>query len=334
MSAATPSITHGGALEASPRRRVPWRAAVRKIVGAIIVLWAAATLCFLLEELSPGDPAIAVLGGSGARPTPEQIHQVDEKYGLDDPILTRYFRFIGNLAHGDLGTSYQYKQQVTSVISEQVGPTLVLIFASTLLAWVIAIPVTLWSAGRGRVRSSLGSGFEAFFAGVPPYWLGLVLLVVFAFELGWFPVTGGTSADALFLPALTLALPLAGFLGQVTRDEFERGLKQPFAISARMRGASEGEVRRRHVLRHALLPGITLTGWAIGATISGAVLVEVIYARPGLGQVLVQAVSNQDLPVVVGITMLVALIYVAVNLVVDLLYVLVDPRLRTAGAVS
>jgi peptide/nickel transport system permease protein len=331
---ATPSITHGGALEAPPRRRVPWRTVVNKLLGAILVLWAAATLCFAMQELSPGNPALAILGGSGARPPQSEIEATEVRYGLNDPILQRYGRFIGNLATGDLGTSYQYKQPVTSLISEQVGPTLVLIFVSTALAWLIAIPVTLLSAGKGRLRSSLGSGFEAFFAGVPPYWLGLVLLVVFAFELGWFPVTGGTSPEALLLPALTLALPLAGFLGQVTRDEFERGLKQPFAVSARTRGASESEVRRRHVLRHALLPGITLTGWAIGATISGAVLVEVIYARPGLGQVLVNAVSNQDLPVVVGITMLVALIYVVVNLLVDLLYVLVDPRLRTAAEVA
>jgi len=331
---ATPSITHGGALEAPPRRRVPWRTVVNKLLGAILVLWAAATLCFAMQELSPGNKALAILGGSGARPSQATIEATEEKYGLDDPILQRYSRFIGNLATGDLGTSYQYRQPVTSLISEQVGPTLVLVFVSTLLAWVISIPLLLFTAGKGRFRSSFGSGFESFFAGVPPYWLGLVLLVVFAFELGFFPVTGGTSIDALFLPALTLALPLAGFLGQVTRDEFERGLKQPFAISARTRGASEGEVRRKHVLRHALLPGITLTGWAIGATISGAVLVEVIYARPGLGQVLVNAVSNQDLPVVVGITMLVALIYVAVNLVVDFLYVLVDPRLRTRTEVA
>jgi peptide/nickel transport system permease protein len=306
---------------------------VNKLLGALVVLWAAATLCFVLQELSPGDPAIAVLGGSGARPTEQQLEAVNEQYGFNDPILQRYGDFIGNLATGDLGTSYQYKQPVTTVISEQIGPTIVLISVSTALAWLIAVSSTLLSAGHGRLRSSLGSGFEAFFAGLPQYWLGLVLLVVFAFELGWFPVSGGTSLDALFLPALTLALPLAGFLGQVTRDEFERGLKQPFAISARSRGASESEVRQRHVLRHALLPGITLTGWAIGATISGAVLVEVIFARPGLGQVLVNAVSNQDLPVVVGITMLVALIYVVVNLLVDALYVLVDPRLRTAGAV-
>lgn len=333
MSSA-PSITHGGALEAPSRRRVPWRSAVNKVLGAIVVLWAVATLCFFLQELSPGDPAIAVLGGSGARPTAQQLEATNEKYGFNEPVLERYGEFIGNLASGDLGTSYQYKQPVTTLIKEQVGPTLVLIFVSTALAWVIAVSTTLFTAGRGRIRSSLGSGLEAFFAGLPPYWLGLLLLVVFAFELGWFPVTGGTSPDALLLPALTLALPLAGFLGQVTRDEFERGLKQPFAISARTRGASESEVRQRHVLRHALLPGITLTGWAIGATISSAVLVEVIFARPGLGQLLVNAVSNQDLPMVVGITMVVALIYVVVNLIVDLLYVVVDPRLRTAqGAI-
>ncbi|MGV1049793.1 MAG: ABC transporter permease [Solirubrobacterales bacterium] len=330
MSSA-PSITHGGALEAPSRRRIPWRSVVNKLLGAIVVLWAAATLCFFLQELSPGDPAIAVLGGSGARPTEQQIEAVNEKYGFNKPLLERYGEFIGNVARGDLGTSYQYKQPVTTVISQQVGPTLVLISVSTALAWVIAVATTLFTAGRGRVRSSVGSGVEAFFAGLPQYWLGLVLLVIFAFELGWFPVTGGTSPEALLLPALTLALPLAGFLGQVTRDEFERGLKQPFAVSARTRGASESEVRRRHVLRHALLPGITLTGWAIGATISGAVLVEVIFARPGIGQVLVNAVSNQDLPVVVGITLLVALIYVVVNLLVDLLYVLVDPRLRTSA---
>lgn len=327
----TPSITHGGALEAPSRRRLPWRSVVNKLLGAIVVLWAVATLCFFLQELSPGDPAIAVLGGSGARPTEQQLEQVNEQYGFNDPVLERYVDFIGNVARGDFGTSYQYKQPVTTVISEQVGPTLVLVFVSTAFAWLIAVATTLFTAGRGRLRSSVGSGFEAFFAGLPQYWLGLVLLVIFSFELGWFPVTGGTSPDALFLPALTLALPLAGFLGQVTRDEFERGLKQPFAISARTRGASESEVRQRHVLRHALLPGITLTGWAIGATISGAVLVEVIFARPGLGQVLVNAVSNQDLPVVVGITILVALIYVVVNLLVDLLYVIVDPRLRTTA---
>lgn len=328
----SPSITKGGALERPPRRRLPWQTALKRIAGALAVMFAAATLAFGLQELSPGDPAIAVLGGSGARPTPQQIEDVNEEYGFTKPVLERYAIFIGDLARGDLGTSYQLKQPVATIILEQLGPTMVLMAVSLLMAWAIALATTLLTAGKGRLRSSLGSGVEAFFAGLPQYWLGLVLLVVFAFELGWFPVTGGTSLDALVLPALTLALPLAGFLGQVTRDEFERSLKQPFTVSARARGVSESEVRWRHALRHAVLPGITLSGWAVGATISGAVIVEVIFARPGIGQVLVNAVSGQDLPVVVGITLLLAAVYVVVNLLVDLIYTIVDPRLRTAGA--
>lgn len=328
----TPSITQGGALERPPRRRLPWQTALKRVAGALAVMFAAATLAFGLQELSPGDPAIAVLGGSGARPTPQQIEDVNDEYGFNRPVLERYADFVGDLAQGDLGTSYQRKQPVATVILEQLGPTMVLMAVSLLLAWAIALTTTLLTAGKGRFRSSLGSGLETFFAGLPQYWLGLVLLVVFAFELGWFPVTGGTSLDALVLPALTLALPLAGFLGQVTRDEFERSLKQPFAVSARTRGVSETEVRWRHALRHAVLPGITLSGWAVGATISGAVIVEVIFARPGIGQVLVNAVSSQDLPIVVGITLMLAAVYVVVNLLVDLLYTIVDPRLRTAGA--
>lgn len=330
----TPSITHGGVLEAPPRRRLPWQTAVKRLLGAIAVMWAAATIAFFLQEISPGDPALSILGGSGARPSQAQIDAVNEQYGFNRPVLERYGEFVGDLAQGDLGISYQYKQPVTTVISEQIGPSMVLMTVSILFAWVIAVAMTLLTAGHGRLRSSLGSGVEAFFAGLPQYWLGLVLLVVFAFELGWFPVTGGTSLDALILPALTLALPLAGFIGQVTRDEFERGLRQPFALSARARGVSETEVRWRHVLRHAVLPGITLSGWAVGATISGAVIVEVIFARPGLGQVLVNAVSAQDLPVVVGITILLAAVYVVVNLLVDLLYVVVDPRMRSSMAVA
>jgi len=330
----TPSITHGGVLERPPRRRLPWQTALKRLLGAIAVMWAAATIAFFLQEISPGDPALSVLGGSGARPSQQQIDAVNEQYGFNRPVLDRYAEFVGDLAQGDLGVSYQYKQPVTDVITEQVGPTMVLMTVSILFAWIIAVASTLISAGHGRLRSSVGSGLETFFAGLPQYWLGLVLLVVFAFELGWFPVTGGTSLDALILPALTLALPLAGFIGQVTRDEFERGLRQPFALSARARGVSEKEVRWRHVLRHALLPGITLSGWAVGATISGAVIVEVIFARPGLGRILVDAVSAQDLPVVVGITLLLAAVYVVVNLLVDLLYVIVDPRMRSSMAVA
>jgi peptide/nickel transport system permease protein len=302
--------------------------AARRVLAALGVLLAAATIVFALEQLMPGDPGVAVLGGAGAHPSPDQIAQVDHEYGFDRPVLAQYATFMEDLARGDLGESYLLKQPVTTVIAQQAGPTLALTFVALLLSWAIAVGVTLLTAGTGRVRSSLGSGLEALLAGLPQYWLGIVLLVVFAVQLQWVPVAGGTSAQGLILPALTLALPLAGFLGQVTRDAFSDALEQPFAVSARARGMGEGAVRRRHVLRHAVLPGITLSGWALGALLSGSVIVEVIYARPGLGQLLVNAVNQQDLPVVVGITLLVALVYVIANLLVDLLYVVVDPRLR------
>jgi peptide/nickel transport system permease protein len=167
-------------------------------------------------------------------------------------------------------------------------------------------------------------------AGLPQYWLGIILLVVFAFRLRWFPVEGGTGVQGLVLPALTLALPLAGFIGQVTRDEFSAVLEQPFVISARTRGMSDTGVRTRHVLRHSILPGITLSGWALGSLFSTAVIVEAVFARQGLGQVLVNAVSQQDIPVVIGVTLLVALVYVVANLLVDLVFLIADPRMRQA----
>ena len=301
---------------------------LRRLAAAAGVLLAAATVVFFLEQLMPGNPAVAILGGAGAHPSNAQIAAVDHQYGFDRPVLAQYASYLGRLLRGDLGSSYGLHQRVTQVIGDQIGPTLVLTGTALLLAWALSVASTLLSAGRGRVRQAIGSGAEVVLAGLPQYWLGLVLLVVFAIQLHWVPVVGGTSLRGLVLPALTLALPLAGFLGQVTRDEFSSALDQPFAVSARARGMGERELRRRHALRHAVLPGITLSGWAIGALLSGSVIVEVIYSRPGVGQLLVGAVNNQDLPVVVGVTLLVALVYVVANLLVDVLYRVADPRLR------
>ena len=197
------------------------------------------------------------------------------------------------------------------------------------LAWIIALLTILLTARRKkRVVSSLGSGWEIFSAGLPYYWLGVILLVVFCIELKWLPVQGGTSVEGLILPALTLAIPLGGFIGQVTRDEFEKVLDQPFVTSARARGMGDMAVRVKHVLRHAILPAITLSGWALGALISGAVIVETVFARPGIGQMIVGAAEHRDVPLVSGVVMLVALIYVVANILVDIAYAIVDPRLR------
>jgi peptide/nickel transport system permease protein len=326
--AETPGTT---AIGVKPRR-APWLKRIAwRILGAIFVLWAAATFTFFVQELLPGSKATLILNqehGTQQTYSASQLKPVEEKYGFDEPVTTQYFNYIKGLAHGDLGNSYQEHKPVLTIIGEQVGPTLVLTITSLILAWIFALGTILLTARRKRVVSTLGSGWEIFSAGLPYYWLGVILLVVFSIELKIFPVAGGTSIEGLVLPALTLAIPLAGFIGQVTRDEFEKVLDQPFVTSARARGMGDFAVRVKHVLRHAVLPAVTLSGWALGALISGAVIVETVFARPGIGQMIVTAASNRDVPLVSGVVMLVAFIYVVANILVDIAYAIIDPRLR------
>ncbi|MDX1891305.1 ABC transporter permease [Mycolicibacterium sp. 050158] len=307
-------------------RQIAWR-----LAGVVGVLWGAATLTFVIEQLMPTDPAQTILGGAGAKPTPDQLAAVRTQYGFDKPVVVQYFDYLGGLLRGDLGTSYVRKQPVSDIIGQQLGSTLTLTITALVASWLIAVVVTLLTAHRGRALAAIGSGLETLLAALPQYWLGIVLLVVFAFSLHVLPVVGDGGPEGLVLPTLTLALPLAGFLGQVTRDEFSSAMEQPFAVSARARGMSDFAVRWRHALRHAVLPGLTLSGWALGSLFSTAVIVEAVFVRPGLGRVLVDAVKSQDMPVVVGVTLFVAAIYVVANLLVNLAFGRIDPRLRRAA---
>lgn len=305
-----------------------------KVLGAIAVLWAAATFTFFVQAALPGDRATLILNqdsGQIIKRSEAELASINQKFGFDDPIYAQYVNYVAGLAQGDLGTSYRMKAPVREIIAEQIWPTIFLTIAALVAAWIMALALTLLTAKRGRVASSLGSGYETFTAALPHYWLGVILLVVFAIELQLFPVEGGSSLIGLVLPALTLAIPLAGFLGQVTRDEFEKVLDQPFVTSARARGMGDFAVRWRHALRHAVLPAITLSGWAIGALFSGAVIAEIIFARQGIGNILVNAANMRDIPLVSGIVMLVALIYVIANLLVDLAYRVVDPRIGASS---
>jgi peptide/nickel transport system permease protein len=307
------------------------RRVISRLAGVVGVLWGAATCTFIVEQLMPTDPAQTILGGAGAKPTPEQLAAVRAQYGFDKPVIVQYFDYLGGLLRGDLGTSYVRKQPVSDIIGQQLGSTLTLTIVALIASWLIAVVVTLLTGHRSRGLAALGSGLETLLAALPQYWLGIVLLVVFAFTLHWLPVVGDGGPEGLVLPTLTLALPLAGFLGQVTRDEFSSAMEQPFAVSARARGMSDLAVRWRHALRHAVLPGLTLSGWALGSLFSTAVIVEAVFVRPGLGRVLVDAVTSQDMPVVVGVTLFVATIYVVANLLVNLAFGRIDPRLRSAA---
>ncbi|GAA3221058.1 ABC transporter permease [Dactylosporangium siamense] len=304
-----------------------------KAVTSVVVIVAAASVTFFAQLAVPGDRANTLMNlqtGQDKKWSVDELAPLNERFGFDDPVIVQYLDYVTGLFHGDLGTSYTQKRPVTEVIGGQLLPSLTLTGAALLVAWALALGITLLTVKRGRFLTSLGTTWEALTASLPHYWVGVVLLVVFAVQLRVFPIIGGTSALGTVLPVLTLAIPLAGFLGQVTRDEFEQVLQQPFVTTARTRGMSDLGVRVQHVLRHAILPAITLSGWALGALVSGAVIAENIFGRPGIGQVLVTAVNTRDLPTVSGIVLVVAAIYVVANLLVDLAYAIVDPRLRAA----
>lgn len=299
-----------------------------RALGALGVLWGATTATFVALTLVPGDVAYAVVGGPDANPTPEVLAQVRAEYGLDRPWHEQYLAYLGRVATGDLGTSYRFRADVTDLIADHLGPTATLAAAAAGLAVVGAVLVALLTAGRRRWVRSTASGVELTVASLPSFWLGIVLLTVFSFGLGWFPAVAGEGWRGLVLPAATLALPLGAVLTQVLRHALEEVLDEPFVTSARARGLSDTVVRVRHALRHALVPLTTMTGFVVGGLLGGAVITETLFIRQGLGRLLLSAVTAKDLPVVLGLVLLSALVYVVVNLLVDATYPLIDPRLR------
>lgn len=302
------------------------------VAGAAFVLWAVATLTFFAIRLIPGDPAQAILGGPGSQASQESLDQVRRDYGLDQPLLVQYLAMLGRLVTGDLGTSYALKVPVAELLGAQVGATLLLAILALALAWLLALGLAIWSTGRGRVASALGEGIEITAAALPHFWLAAVLIAVFSTALGWLPPVATGTASGLVLPVVTLAVPLAGFLAQVMRESLLDTMQQPFVVSARARGESALGVRVRHTVRHAALPAISLSGWALGWLLSGAVVVETIFAMPGLGRTLLQAVTLRDIPVVTGVVLLVALVYVLMTVLTDIVSRIADPRLRQEGA--
>ncbi len=307
--------------------------AFRRLLAGVGVLWAAATFTFVVQALLPGDRATLIINqaaGNLTDSTSAEIAAVNAKYGFDVPLWAQYLRYIGGLARGDLGTSYQQHKPVLDIVAAQIWPTVALTLTSLAAAWAVALVLTVAAAGRDGLVARLFGTLQIVLATLPPYWLGTILLVVFAVQLRIFPVEGGTSLAGLVLPTTSLALPLAGFLGQVLQDEFARVLEQPFVLSARARGMGDLGVRLRHVLRHAALPGITLSGWAVGRLFSGAVLIEAVFARPGIGGVLVTATQARDIPLVSGIVTICAALYVVTNLAVDWAYGIVDPRIKAS----
>lgn len=307
------------------------KTALTRLAQTLCTLWVTVTLLFFAQVVLPGDRATIYLNvyeGQSVERTPEELAPINAEFGFDRPLPVQYVNYLGGVVRGDLGIALQSRRPVTEMIGEQIGATAQLTAVAIVFAWIITLFWMLATAGRSHHLSRFGAATESLLAGMPHYWLGLLLLLFFAVRLDWFPVVGGSSLAGLWLPALTLALPLAGFLGQAIRAEYERALQQPHVLSSRARGTADLRVRIVHALRPALIPGITLSGWALGALVSGAVIVENVFSRPGIGALLVNAVELKEFELISGVILIVSLVYVALTFVTDWLYTVVDPRVR------
>lgn len=299
---------------------------IRRVLLTIPVLLGVATLVFSLIHLVPGDPAQAMLG-EGA--SPDDIRQLRTRLGLDRPLLVQYGDFLAGLARGDLGVSLRLDRPVVSVIAERLPATAELALSAMLVAVALAIPLGVAGAvWRGRAVDHVAMTLALAGISMPNFWLGPLMALVLSVELGWLPVSGRGTLGHLVLPALSLGAALAAILARVTRASLLDELGEPYVLAARARGASRARAVVRHAFLNSLIPVVTIVGLQFGALLTGAVITETIFAWPGVGRLLIQAISFRDYPLVQGCILLIAVTYVTMNLATDLLYGVLDPRVR------
>jgi len=295
------------------------------------VIFGISVITFILVRLIPGDPARNILG---TRATPAALASIRAQYGLDQPIWLQYVYFLKNLANGEMGKSILYKIDVLKLIVTRIEPTLALVVSSVVLSVLIAVPMSAIAArNAGRAPDHAVRIISTFGIGFPPFWLGLMLIILFSVDLGILPVSGygatiGEKLSHLVLPSLTVALSLSTVLTRSLRAAMIEQLKSDVATAARARGMPEGIVFWRHVLPNSLVPTINLLAVNIGWLIGGTVVVESVFALPGMGQLLVRAIFSRDYMVVQGVAMVFACATVLINFIADIVTVAVDPRVK------
>ena len=299
---------------------------VRRAILTIPVLIGVATLVFSLIHLVPGDPAQVLLGETAA---PEDVAVLRHRLGLDQPLLVQYVSFLSRAAVGDLGTSLRTNQPVVRAIAERMPATFELAIASILVAIVVAIPLGIVAAVRARTPVDYVATTAALVGiSMPNFWSGPMLALVFSIGLGWVPVSGRGTVGHLVLPAITLGAPLAAVLARITRASLLEELHELYVLAARARGVTPWAVVVHHAFRNSLIPVVTVLGLQFGSVLTGAVITETIFAWPGVGRLLVQSIGFRDYPLVQGCILLIAITYVAMNLLVDVAYGFLDPRVR------
>ena len=316
MPRATPSRNNDAVL----------RFLARRLALTVLVLFGVATLVFSLIHLIPGDPAQAMLGEAASQ---EDVEDLRRRLGLDRPLMEQYTQFLRGAITGDLGTSFRTGLPVTSQILERMPATLELAAAAMLVAVCVAIPLGIAAAvRRGTLVDHSAMVLALSGVSIPNFWLGPLLAIVFAVELGWLPVSGRGTWAHLVLPAVSLGAALAAILARMMRATLLEELRELYVSAARARGVSRGRAVLRHAFRNSLIPVVTIIGLQFGAVLTGAVITETIFAWPGIGRLLIQSIGFRDYPLVQGCILLIAVTYVAVNLLTDLLYGVLDPRIR------
>lgn len=303
------------------------RYVAQRLVWSVFVLFGVATAVFIILHLD-GDPTALMLPADAR---PEDAARLRHAFGFDRPLPIQYLDFLSGVLRGDLGTSLRFQQPALGLVLERVPMTLLLALSGLTFSILLALPIGIASAARrGTWIDSLGMTLALLGQSVPVFWLGLMLIMVFAVGLHWFPALGSGGPDHLVLPTISLGLFTAAATARLLRAGLVEVLDQEFVRTARAKGLVERRVLLGHAVRNALIPVVTMLGLQFGALLGGALVTETIFAWPGMGRLLIQAIYNRDYPVAQAAILWLALIFVAVNLLVDLLYGVLDPRIRYA----
>lgn len=306
---------------------------LNRIAQMAVVLVGISFITFALIYMAPGDPVRVMYSSGGVMPSEEVINQTREAMGLNKPFLVQYFNWLTSCLHGDFGTSYSSGKPVIGILLERLVPTLELALLSLIIMLIISIPSGIIAAVKqNKIADYAVRGITFLGVSIPNFWVGLILLYVVALKLKLLPVVAvGGGFKAMILPALTLAFAMAAKYTRQVRTAVLEELNKDYVIGAKARGLSNGKILLRHVFPNSLLPLITLLGLSLGSLLGGTAVVEVIFSYPGLGNLAVSAITAYDYPVIQAYVLWIALIYMVINLIVDISYSLVDPKVRERG---
>lgn len=301
---------------------------IRRLLTSVLVLFGISVLVFSIIHLVPGDAVSAILGRQ--KVSAETVAQLREQLGLNDPIPVQYWRYLRKALHGDLGKSIRNYVPVSEAIAEQLPSTIALAGAALMLALSIGFILGLIAAiNHATWFDTMAMGLSVSGLSVPTFWLGLLLIMLFSVKLNWFPsISTGSSPAALVLPALTLGLPEAAIVARMVRASMLDVLGKDYITAARAKGVREHMVILKHALRNALIPVVTFVGLQIAYLLGGSTIVETMFARQGIGRLAVQAISNRDYPMVQGVVLVTATIYVVINTFTDITYTFLNPKIR------